>query len=787
MVSTLNLMLLRDLRAMATQVITIALVIACGIAAFVGSLSTYQSIKQSRDDYYQVARFADIFGQVKRAPSRIVRSIQSLPDVAQVEARLQFVAQIEVSGVRQPLSGAVIGLKSRNPAGILNQVSLRRGAWPERSSNQVLVHETIARAREIRLGDTIKVLLNGRLQTLTVSGIALSPEFLFAAAAFGSMDETSFGVFWVNSELLEASLDMQGAVNHLAIKVRPGGSVPQTIDQIDRLLEPYGSGGLYRRSEQASDKVVASEINGQRVFGLVLPSVFLAVAMYIMNVVIGRQVSTQRESIAALKAVGYPDRDIIGYYLKLSALIVVLGLVVGLLVGKWYGSFMTGLYAEVFRFPRFSHQIATWVWLVPFGITLVAAGASTMLATRSILSLSPAEAMRPPSPLSYRASWPEKLGLSARLPASLNMTLRHVERHPGRSMLAIVGVAGAISILISGTWWRDALDYVLDTQFNAVDRADIHLQFADAVDQRVARELLRLPGVKEVATQRFVAVRLHAGHRSQLLALQGMRPNGRLRQLVNDNRQHVALPGMGALLGQRMATRLDVKPGDRVWVEFLDGRSRNRWLTISGTVNDMMASGVYLRDDQLDVMLGDRATVSWAGLMIDPDQLDSLYQAIKRTPSIATVTIKAEIIRHIEENTARNILIFTTILTVFAGLIAIGVTYNSARISLAERAWEFATLRVLGMTEGEVWRLLLGDIMVGLIFGIPLGWLLGTALAAFLGEAMQHDDFAIPLVIYARTYAYATITMLIAAIATMLTIHRRLGRLDLIGVLKTRE
>lgn len=787
MVGMLNRMLLRDLRSMGTQVITIALVIGCGIAAFVGSLSTYQSIRQSRDDFYQVARFADVFGSVKRAPDRMTSRIETLPDVAQVQTNLQFVAQVDITGVRQPLSGAVIGVDHINPAGRLNTVSLRRGTWPARNSNHVLVHETIARARNVRVGDTIRVLLNGSLQELVVSGIALSPEYLFAAAAFGSMDETSFGVFWVDKERLAATLDMQGAFNRVSVKVRPGGSVPAVIDQLDRLLKPYGATGFYQRSEQPSEKVVASEINGQRVFGLVLPSVFLAVAVFIMNVVISRQVSTQRDNIAALKALGYTDFAIVGYYLKLATLIVVLGLLVGLAVGKWYGAFMTGLYADVFRFPSFSHQIAPWVWLVPFAINLVAAFASTLLATRSILSLSPAQAMRPPSPVAYRASWLEKTGLAKRLPPALNMTIRHLERHPGRSTLAVVGVAGAISILVSGTWWRDALDYVLQTQFDVINRADIHLSFAEPVSEQARLELARLPGVYEVATQQSEAVRLHAGHRSELTAMQGIRPAGRLRQLIDSGGNKVALPDNGVVLGQLLARRLQVGRGDQVWVEFLNRRTPDRWMTVSSTMNEMMASGIYVRDDVLNAISSDRNTVSWAGLMIDSSRLDALYKTIKETPRVAGIAVKAEIIRHIEENTAYNILVFTTVLTVFAGLIAIGVTYNTARISLAERAWELATLRVLGMTEREVWQLLLGDLAVGLLLGIPLGWLIGTGLAEYLRAATQHDDFAIPLVINASTYAYAAITMLIAASATMLTFHRRLNQLDLIAVLKTRE
>ncbi|MGB7301435.1 MAG: ABC transporter permease, partial [Burkholderiaceae bacterium] len=568
---------------------------------------------------------------------------------------------------------------------------------------------------------------------------------------------------------------------------RSAGSSRAVMEQLDVLLRPFGSSSAYARADQPSEAIVSSEIKGQRVFGLVLPTVFLAVAVFILNVVISRQVTTQRDQIAALKALGYDDSSIIAYYLKLAALIIVIGLGVGLLVGKWYGELMTGLYAEVFRFAYFEHHISAWVWLAPFAVNLLAAIAGTLYATRSILSLSPAQAMRPPAPTVYRATLLERIGLGGRSSAAANMIFRHMERHPARTLLTMVGVAGAVGILISGTWWRDALDYLIDVQFSQVDRADVHLQFVDSIDARAVRSLRRLPGVIEADTQRIVAVKLHREQRNELTTISGLKPALKLRRLLDANGQQIRQPRNGLILDMRLAGKLRVGVGDDVRVEFLDRRAPDAEVQVTGLIEQMMASGAHMRADQLDNLAGNKNTVSWAGLMIDGTRLNEIYDAVKNTPKIAGIVVKAELIRHFRENTGRNILIFTTILTVFAGLIAVGVVYNSARISLAERAWEFATLRVLGMTEQEVSSLLIGELLIGLLVGIPTGWLFGWVLSWYLAGAMGHDEFAIPLIIWPRTYAYAAVTMLVAGLATALTVRRRLRHLDLIAVLKTRE
>ncbi|MGH1360846.1 MAG: ABC transporter permease [Burkholderiaceae bacterium] len=788
MVSMLNRKLLRDLRSLWAQVLTIALVVGCGVGVFVGSLSTHESIKQSRDAYYQSARFADVFSSVKRAPQRLLSRLADIPGVAEVEDRLLFTAQISLPDVRRPLGGAIIGIPPGNPDGRLNRIGLRRGAWPEAGRSEVLVHESFARSRSLKLGDPVGILLNGRQQWFTISGFGLSPEYIFPAAVFGSFDESSFGVFWIDRVRLESAFDMKSAFNQVAVKLQSGSSSRAVMYQLDTMLAPFGSGASYLREDQPSDAVVASEVNQQRVFGLFMPAIFMAVAIFIINIVISRQVTTQRDQIAALKALGYPDRSIIGYYLELAALIVVFGSAIGLAIGWWYGNLMTGLYAEVFLFETFEFSIDPWVVWVPFGINLIAALVATLYATRSILKLSPAQAMRPPAPLVFENSLPDRLGLGKRLGPASNMIVRHLERHPSRTLLGVVGIAGAVAILISGTWWRDGIDYLLEVQFGQADRAGVQLAFTESVDRNVLFELRRLPGVLEAQTQRSVAVQLHNGPVKRRTAISGLSEEGRLKQVLDAERRVVAPTESGLLLGRLLADKLEVGVGDALRVEFLNRRAKDVFMPVTAIVDQMFGAGAYLPARELDRLAGDPGTVNWAGLMIDHTRIDALYDAVKQTPRVAGVVVKHELINHFNEQSGKNILIFTSILTVFASLIAVGVVYNSARISLAERAWEFATLRVLGMSEQEVSALLIGELIIALAIGIPIGFGAGWILSWLILDAMSGSDvFSLPLVIQPRTYAYAAVVMLLAGLTTGWIVRRRLGRLDLIGVLKTRE
>jgi putative ABC transport system permease protein len=123
----------------------------------------------------------------------------------------------------------------------------------------------------------------------------------------------------------------------------------------------------------------------------------------------------------------------------------------------------------------------------------------------------------------------------------------------------------------------------------------------------------------------------------------------------------------------------------------------------------------------------------------------------------------------------------------FASIIAFGVVYNTARISLSERSRELATLRVIGFTRGEISRILLGELAVLTIMALPLGMLFGYGFAWIIVAAFESESYRIPLTITRQTYGLATVLVSLAAILSGLAVRRRLDHLDLVAVLKARE
>ena len=783
--------LLRDLRLMWSQALTIALVVASGIGGFLTSLSAVDSLALARDRFYAEGRFADVFAGVKRAPNALAEQLREVVGVADVQTTLEEMVRAEIPGLPDPLIGQLIGIDRRSPHR-MNLVGVARGRAIDATTGirsdgslEALVSEGFAQAHGLGPGSAVEVLMNGKRRRLIIVGIALSPEFVFAGL-WGMPDARGFGIFWIDRDALAAAYDMQGAFNRVALKLAPGASEPAAADGLARLLARYGGSEAHGRSDQGSHAMLDNEIKEQRVLGTLLPVIFLGVAAFLLNVVVSRLVATQREQIAALKALGYSNRAIGLHYLKLVLTIVAIGFVLGVAVGDRLGTMFTELYAQMFHFPRFEHRIAPWLLITGAAITLATAVIGTINAIFATVRLPPAEAMRPPAPGHYRRTLLETLGFR-HMPPALRMIVRNMERRPLRTALSIGGVAAALAIVITGNFIRDAIEVVVDTQFNLGLRGDVSLWTADPVDNAVRHELARLPGVTMVEATRFVPVTFVNGHQHERGLIRGYAGRAALYRVIDVDRRETLLEGHGLVLTDRLAAKLGVRVGETLQVEVLEGRARTLPLKVGAVVREMMGLNAYMERRALDRALGDGDVSNGYVLAVERGREAGVLDASKQLPRVAGAWSKATMLRNMEEISARNVRIMSTVLTSFAVVIAIGVVYNNARIALAERAWELASLRVLGFTRVEVSGLLLGELALVIAIALPLGMALGFGLTHLITALLKSDQFFFPVVIRARTYAGAALCVIAAGVASALVVRRRIDRLDIVGALKTRD
>jgi putative ABC transport system permease protein len=787
-VSLLDRKLLRDINAMRGQMFTISLLVAAGIAVFVGSVSTYNSLRSACDDFYAAARFPRIFVSLKRAPLSIVPNLNEIAGVAAIEPRIVRDVIVDWPATSLPVSARMVSLSHAGDE-TLARLHLRTGTTPEPGdARAAAINEAFAEANGLKPGDDIRVLLNGKVETFHITGIALSPEYVYAVKpGLPIPDDRLYAILWVDRSAAEAAFDMKGAFNDVVLSLAPGADPMPVIADLDQLLEPYGSVGAVERRDQPSNRFLEDELNQQKVMSITIPIIFFGVAAFLLNSVLGRLVTAQREQIAALKALGFPTPTLTMHFLKFVVLVVLVGSALGIAGGFGFGEAMIASYHGFFRLPDLPFKLTPWSAVTGIAISLAAASLGVLTALQEVVGLAPAVAMRPAAPLGFRRSWIEVLLPSRKISARWMMVLRNTAGRPLRSVLTVIGIAFAVPMMVLGLFWRDAIDQMIELQFNMVERGNTTVTFPHPMDRAIIRDLSRQPGVLAVEGQRIVPVRLRAGHRSYLTSVVGLASGDELRRPHDVRLRPIAASPDGITLTRRLAERLEIATGDVVAVEAMEGRRHKRDLPVSAIVDETIGMASYMEIDTLNRFTGEGAVVSAATIYVEPTALTELGRKFKSLPTIESVTMKAYTLSSFLEKIAGLVFVSAGILTTFALIITVGVVYNSARIGLQERAWELASLRVLGFTRGEVSSILLGEFASEIALGVPIGLLLSQGIIGLIARFHSNESFQIPAVIGPRTYLIAAGVVLVAAAASAYIVRKRIDQLDMVAALKTRE
>lgn len=786
--TALHRKLFRDLWLLRGPALAIGLVIASGVATFVMSLSTLSMLYRSQAAYYERYRFADIFVHVTRAPEAVAQRLAEIPGVKRAQTRIVKFVNLDLPSLLEPATGRLLSLPDRGQP-ILNGLYLRTGRWPElERPNEVLVSDGFATAHRLQPGDRVRAILNGRSQDLLIVGIALSPEFIYQIREGDILpDDRRFGIFWMRRRAMEAAFQMEGAFNEAVLEISPSASEPEILRLADQLTASYGGTGAYGRHDQASHKFITNEMSELRGMALFIPTIFLLVAAWLLQVVITRLIGTQREQIATLRAFGYSAAAIGLHYLQMVLAMTGLGTALGVAAGIWLGRGVAAMYSQFFHFPTLTFQLDQRVGLAAVAVSTLAAVAAIVKPVWSAVRLPPAAAMLPEAPPSYGTTWLEAQAILWRAPIEVRMIMRQMIRRPVRSAVTCLGLSMAMAIMILGRFMLDGLNFVMESEFNVAQRQDMTLTFVEPTNGRVLNEVTHLPGVLSAEPFRAVAIRLRSGSRSRRLGLMGLQEGGRLFRVADVRRNVQSLPATGLILSERLSQVLSVRPGEEVTVEVLEGRRPVQSLRVAGVVADFQGEAAYASLDLVHRLMGEEDAVTGVFLAADSRKTRELYRELKRTPRLVGATLKGAALMSLRETIVANILRMRAFNVGFACIIACGVVYNSARIMLAERTRELATLRVIGFTRGEISRILLGELAILTLLAIPLGIWIGHLMAAFVIQtAYDTELFRIPLVITTETDAFAALVTLLATVGTGLLVTRRLAQLDLVEVLKTR-
>jgi len=786
-VKPLHIKLLRDLARLWAQALAIAMVVAAGVATLIIGTGAYDSLSGTRARYYEANAFADIFASATRAPRGLIADIAAVRGVAVAEGRIAEPAVLDIDEMAQPGSALLISLPDVVPQR-LNKIYLRTGRLPQpESEDEVVINEPFALAHHFGPGATFRVLMNGAVRTVRVTGVALSPEFIYAQGPGDILpDPSRFGVLWMSEKTLAAAYNLNGAFSSLLVKLVPGERPEDAIDAIDARLARYGGQGAYGRKDQRSNAFLDSELIQLRGVSLLLPPIFLLVAAFLVNMTLSRMIALEREQIGLLKALGYSSWSVALHYVEFATLIALLGAAIGIGAGIYFGAAVTRLYAQSYNFPFLVFSRNPMVYGLAAGITFLAAIAGALRAAVGAAHLPPAIAMVPPAPPHYgrRLAWNR---IDRMVSQSVVMTARHLLHWPWRTAGGVLGVAMAVAVLTGSMWTFGATDALINYTFYQSARQDASIAFSGEKPMSALFAVARLPGILHAEPFRAVSAVIRSGAVERRTGLMGQLPHAELTRVVDARGALVDLPAWGLVISSALARILRVQQGDTVAVSLLEGDRGTVEVPISAIIESYLGLTAYMNLGALNRLLREGDMISGVNVSVDASRQTQLFAALKATPSASTISLQKVSLQRYRETLAANISVMITIYVSFAGIIAFGVIYNFARISLSEQGRELASLRVLGFSSAEVAALLLGEIGTVVLCAQPLGWLIGLGIAKLAADSFGTELYRIPLVVGPEVYATASLVSIGAATISGLVVRRRIDRLDMIAVLKTRE
>ena len=781
--------LLRDLWRTRAQVASIALVLAGGVLSVVSIRGTASSLALARDDYYAAAHFADVFAALTRAPDAVRSRLEILPGIAQVQTRVVKDVRLDVPGFDRPATGRLISMPAphEGPQRINRVRAVRGRMFDPAADDEVLISGRFAEVNHLRPGDTLAAVINERRTNLRIVGIGAAPDFLYEEAGGGpAVDERAFGILWAPNALVTEATGMRGAFNDVAIELAPGARAGVVIAGVDSILTRYGGRGAIARRDQISHRVVENELSQLLVMGWAFPVFFIGVAAFLTGTVLSRLIATEREQVAILKAFGYTNGAVARHYLAYATLAFLVGIAIGVGIGEWMGRSVTALYSDLLRIPGLRFRIDWPAMALALGVLSIAALLGAVRSVLSAAQLPPAEALRPPTPARYRMLLLDRLGIGGVLPASARMVLRGLERRPSRALLGAAGIAAALAMLVGTLSLYDGSRRMIDVMFRIGHRETLGVTLVSPVPVAMASRFRALPGVTVVEPTRMVPVRIHHAGRSRTLGLTGLERGASIYRLVDARGRALEVPPDGVTISASLARTLEARVGDTVQLELLE-QLKTRPVVVTATIDEMTSPNAYMEIGALGRLTGDGAQANAVYLRLAGRETPALLAGLREMSRVGSVASRAAMLETYDRMMARSFRINTTVIVIFATVIAVGVVYNGARIALSERGRELASLRVLGFTTREVGRLLLGEQAIVALLALPIGWLLGWLFGGYLVHAFESEHYQVPFVSRTGTYVFASFVVVAASAAAGALMYRRAARLDLVAVLKTRE
>lgn len=780
----------RDVRRRLPQFAAIGVTVMVGVLLFVAGFDAYRNLGSSYEHTYSRMHFADLTAS-GGDPEEVAAAARAAEGVEDVATRTQGRMPLRPGG--EEVLGRVAGLPAgRQPE--VNRVDVVAGHYPREGDRRgVLVERHTADTFGLSPGDTSRIHDGSRWRTVTVRGVAESPEYLWPALSRQqSLDDPhNFAVFFAPEATVRDLARTVPAERQTLVRLSDAARGEEAAqERVGAALRAAGATEVEPRSEQPSEATLQEDLKGFSQLSVAFPVLFLTAAAVAAYVLITRLVLSERRIIATFLAAGASRGRVVRHYLGHGVLAGTAGAALGTGLGAAATTAMTHAYTAELGIPYtlVEHRPAVMAAGLLFGVLVGLAGGAAP--AWSTTRTSPAEAMRGDGggllPRARRApAW------ARRLPLTLRLSLRELGRSRRRTLATMLGGVLALVLVLSSAGMAVSMKSALDRQFERVQREDATVTAAPGAPDR-QRALRAVDGVNAVEPVTTAQVTARAGGESYRAPLTGYRPRTTMHGFLTPDGRERRLPGDGRVLaGKGLAERLGLSPGDRLTIRSA-GRpgeqgTREETVRLAGIVDEPMGSALYGTRSTVRAVTG--AGTGGYALRFASGAGAPSHEQVRRQVTALDGVVAYSDSRAVQQQIDRYMTlfwVFVGIMLVLGGVLALTVIYVTMTVNVAERTGELATLRAGGVPLRRIAGLLAAENLTATALAVPVGVAAGFAAARESLNSFSSDMFSIPLDAGWPLAAAAAAAVLGASLLSQIPAVRAVRRLDLARVVRER-
>ncbi len=775
----LNLRLIRLIKNTKGQYFAVLSIIITGIFIFTAVKNSSMNLRDTLDEYYKSTNFADIFVTASSLPEKLEKQLTGESNIKEADLRLSIDTNLITGDDERVNVRAVSVDKNENK---INKLFIKKG-HRTLTEREAIVIDQFAVARNIVVGDEIRLNIKGREYKFKVSAIASSPEYVYLMENEQVLlpDPKGFGVVFIEENYLR-KISGSGYFNEIVITVNNHEQINSTKDYLEDTLDKYGVLRVIDRDEQLSNSMINEEINGLEKVSGSIPIVFLLFAGIMLATMLSRIVKKDRTTIGVLKAVGFMNVEIISHYLKYAASVGIMGGLLGSIIGTLASGAMTGMYLEFFNIPMLTVKVYYNRIIIAVFLSVIFCVGSGFWGIRSILKINPAESMMPESPKQGKKILLENFKLFW---SSLSFSWRMVYRNIFREKKKFIVIAAAVSIttgmMVMTMWMNDIMDVMFIRHYSEFMKMEYNIGFDGFQDKGVLNELKEIISYNNMEGRIEFPFEIENGKYSKTVNIIGLEEKTVFYDFHDIKGNKLNIPKEGILISSNLAKAIHAKEGDRILLKSFLPDGKEKYVTVTGIMKQSLGINGYLNINYVNQMFLDNGIINGVYINSDDDVKEKLVDINK----IMSTQSQRDMQGVFEEFTGL-IAVFMGVMVIFSGMLGFVIIYSMTLMSINERALEFSSMRVMGLTKREIFKMIMKENIVMSVLCIVAGIPLGKWLIDYLGLMFSTDIYTLQGVVTLKDIITAIILTIIFIISAQLMTYAKIHKLDFMQSLKNR-